>query len=321
MWETKATFRVDLIPFHLLASCRVYFYRNLPRTLGKGAENTLVLKGFLLTMSTCLAVLSAPGCASHPRRDIDQSQVRYQLAVSYFQNQRVEAAVEELTKSIELDPENPEPHNLLGLISLKQAYDYKAQAETLSCIHGEDELSVRREEAAYLQRAEGHFRKAVATRDSYAEAWNNLSVVSLLRQDWEGAVSAAQNALKDPTYTAPALARANLGWAYFNKRDLQSAWKELHETVSRTPTLCVSRYRLARVYMERNDFEKASEVIEPLIAEAKRCPIQEAFLLAGLVSERQRKFERAKDLFRSCSEMAPRSCVAEECRRYAQLIQ
>ena len=272
-------------------------------------------------MGTCLAVLLAPGCASHPRRDIDQSQVRYQLAVSYFQNQRTEAAVEELTKSIDLDPENPEPHNLLGLIALKHANDYKAQAETLSCLHGEDEASVRREESNYLQQAEVHFRKAVSTKDSYAEAWNNLSVVSLLRQEWDLAVEAAQNALKDPTYTAPALARANLGWAYFNKRDLQSSWKELHETVSRTPSLCVSRYRLAKVYVERNDIEQAREVIAPLLAESKRCPIQEAFLLGALIYQRQKNFERAKDLLRSCTEMATRSCVAEECRRYAQLIQ
>ena len=272
-------------------------------------------------MGTCLAALSAPGCATHPRRDIDQSQVRYQLAVSYFQNQRTEAAIEELAKSIDLDVENPEPHNLLGLIALKQAYDYKAQAETLSCLKGEDESSVRQEESRYLKQAQAHFKKAVSTKESYAEAWNNLSVVYLLRQEWDLSVEAAQKALKDPTYTAPALARSNLGWAYFNKRDLQSAWKELHETVSRTPSLCVSRYRLARVYMERNDLEQAAEVIEPLLEESKRCPIQEAFLLGGLVSERQKKFERAKELFHSCAEMAPRSCVAEECRRYAQLIQ
>jgi Tfp pilus assembly protein PilF len=271
-------------------------------------------------MASCFAVLTAAGCASRPVRDTDQSQVRCQLATGYFQNQRTEAAIEELSKAIELDPENPEPHNLLGLIALKHSHDYRAQAETLSCLHGPDEAIVRKEENRKLAEAEGHFRKALALRPNFAEAWNNLSVVSLLRQQWDEAVIAAQNALKEPTYAAIALARANLGWAYYQKRDLQAAWKELHETVSRAPSFCVGRYRLAKVYLERNDIEQAADVLEPLLNDVKRCPIQEAFLLGGLLSERRKNSERAKELFRTCTEMAYRSCVADECRRYNKMI-
>ena len=74
--------------------------------LGKGEETIGGLKGLLVTMATCIAVLSAPGCATRAKRDPDQSQVRYQLAVGYFQGHRVEAAVEELQKAIEADPQN-----------------------------------------------------------------------------------------------------------------------------------------------------------------------------------------------------------------------
>jgi predicted Zn-dependent protease len=102
--------------------------------LGKGKKTIGGLKGFLITMGTCIAVLTAPGCATRAKRDPDQSQVRYQLAVGYFQNHREEAAIEELQKAIEADPQNAEAYNMLGLISLKQAYDYGAQAETVSCL-------------------------------------------------------------------------------------------------------------------------------------------------------------------------------------------
>jgi type IV pilus assembly protein PilF len=289
--------------------------------LGKGKKTISDLKGLLVTMATCIALLSAPGCATRAKRDPDQSQVRYQLAVGYFQNHRVEAAVEELQEAIESDPQNAEAYNMLGLVALKQAYDYGAQAETFSCLRGLDEQSVRSEQNAKLREADMNFHKAVEIRPKYAEAWNSLSAVALLLQAWDQAIDAAENALKEPTYDAPVFARTNLGWAYFHKKDLQHAWKELHEAVSRSPTFCVGRYRLAKVYLERGEVEMAIDTIEPLVADGKRCPIQEAFLLGGLLQERRKNSEKALGLFRACAEMSPRSCVADECRRYAQMIQ
>jgi type IV pilus assembly protein PilF len=315
-----AHFRVDLASEFLLASGRVS-RANLSRMLGKGDEIIGGLKGLLLTMSTCIAVLAAAGCATRAERDPAQSQMRYELALGNFRHQQVELAIEEVRKAIEADPQNPEAYNLLGLISLKQAYDYGAQAELHSCLKGEDAQLVRAEEHKSLKQAEAHFRKAVGLRPNYPEAWNNISVVSLLLQAWDQAIEGAENALREATYDSPVLARANLGWAHFHKGDLQKAWKELHEAVTRAPGFCVGRYRLAKVYLERSDIEQAVETIAPLVADGKRCPIQEAFLLGGLLYQRSKNSEKARALFRVCAEMSPRSCAAEECRRYEQMIQ
>jgi Tfp pilus assembly protein PilF len=180
---------------------------------------------------------------------------------------------------------------------------------------------VRAEEHRKLKEAEAHFRKAVELRANYPEAWNNISAVSLLLQSWDQAIEGAENALKEPTYDSPVFARANLGWAFFQKKELQKAWKELHEAVTRAPGFCVGRYRLAKVYLERGDVEQAVDALEPLLADGKRCPIQEAFLLGGLLYERRKDAEKARELFRVCAEMSSRSCAADECRRYAQMIQ
>jgi Tfp pilus assembly protein PilF len=289
--------------------------------LGKGGETIGSLKGLFLTMGTCIAILSAPGCATRAQRNPDQSQMHCQLAVGNFENHRIEAAIGELEKALAADPQNAEAYNLLGLVALKQAYDYGAQAEIQSCLKGTDAQLVRAEEHKALKTAEGHFRKAVELRPNYPEAWNNISVVSLLLQAWDQAIESAEHALKEPTYDSPMLARANLGWAYYQKKDMQKAWKELHESVTRAPGLCVGRYRLAKVYLERGDLEQAVEAIEPVLADGRRCPIQEAFLLGGLLHQRRKDADKARELFRACAEMSPRSCAAEECRRYAQMIQ
>ena len=62
-------------------------------------------------------------------------------------------------------------------------------------------------------------------------------------------------------------------------------------------------------------------MLAPLLSDVKRCPIQEAQLLGGLLSERKREIASARESFQHCVDMDPRSCVADECRRYAQLIQ
>ena len=289
--------------------------------LGKGEEISGSYKGLILTMGTCIAMLTSPGCATRAKRDPDQSQVRYQLAVGYFQNRRVEAAAEELQKSLEADPQNFDAYYLLGLIALKQAHDYAAQAESFSCLKGADAQSVRAKETLKLKDAERQFRKALELRPNFPQAWNSLATVALLLQAWDQAIEAAENALKDATYDAPVYARANLGWAYFHKKDLQSAWKELYESVAHEPAFCVGRYRLAKVYLERGEVEQAVDTLDPVLADGKRCPIQEAFLLGGLLYERRKDMEKARELFRTCADMASRSCSADECRRYSQLLQ
>jgi len=272
-------------------------------------------------MGTCLTLILDSGCASHPTRDPEQSQIRYQLAAGYFRDQRTEAAIEELQTALNSDPENADAYNMLGLIALRQGHDYLAQLEIASCLKGRDAEQVRGEAQEKFKQAAQKLHRAVELRPEFAEAWNNLSVAELQLQSWDAAIEAARNALKEPSYGMPEFARANLGWAYYQKKDIQAAWKELHEAVSRSSGFCVGRYRLAKVYVDRGEIDQAAEVLAPVVSDVKRCPIQEVQLLGGLLSERKREMGAARESFQRCVDIAPRSCVADECRRYAQLIQ
>ena len=56
------------------------------------------------------------------------------------------------------------------------------------------------------------------------------------------------------------------------------------------------------------------------MVEDKACPIQEAFELLGLTLLKLRDPEQARSQFEKCNTLNPRSCVSEECRRYAKLM-
>jgi len=115
------------------------------------------------------------------------------------------------------------------------------------------------------------------------------------------------------------VARANLGWAYFQKREVQAAWKELHEAVAHAPGFCVGRYRLAKVYVARDELDRAAEELDAVTGSA-HCPIQEAFLLGGMVQQKRRETAKAQSLFARCVQLAPRSCMAAECKGYAEMV-
>jgi type IV pilus assembly protein PilF len=265
-------------------------------------------------------MLAFAGCATRPKRDADQSQIRYQLAADYFRNRRIEAAMDELQKALEMDPENADAMNLMGLISLQQGAEYVAQAETDNCLRGSDEETVRRQANAKFRQAEQELRKATALRPQFSEAWNNLAVAGLSLQEFDLAASAARNALKDVTYAEPEVARANLGWALYQKKDNEGAWKELHEAAARAPGFCVGRYRLAKVYVERGEYDRAAEELDAVVSSTS-CPIQEAFLLGGLVHQRRKDAKGARELFGRCADLAPRSCLAAQCKRYTEMLQ
>ncbi|HEX2658593.1 MAG TPA: tetratricopeptide repeat protein [Polyangia bacterium] len=251
---------------------------------------------------------------------MEQSHLRYQLAADDFRAQRTEAAIEELRRALALNPDNADAYNLLGLVSLSQGAEYVRQVETMACLRGADAESLRRDAVTKFKAAEEQLRKATALKGDFSEAWNNLAVAALQLENYDEASSAAENALKNATYASPELARANLGWAHFHKKNLNDAWKALHESVARAPGFCVGRYRLAKVYVERGQYDEAAEEIDAVVANPA-CPIQEAFLLAGLVHQHRSDGAGATKLFDRCVAIAPRACLAAECKHYAEMLQ
>jgi len=249
--------------------------------------------------------------------DPEASDKRFLLGADYFQKGLVGPALEELLKAVELNPQNPDAHNLLGLVFLRKAAESDEMATRAQCLRGEELRLEKDTMDGQFKKAEEQFKTAVEMKAGFSEALNNLAVVAIHFGRYDEAISLEEKALSNIVYREPYAAQGNLGLAYLNKSDLARAAQALRQALFDQPAFCVGRYRLAKVYYEQKEWERAGDELEKVTGD-KACPIQEAYHLAGMVALRRQDRNKAGQLFQRCVQLAPKSCLARECTLAAQ---
>jgi len=144
----------------------------------------------------CLLAAILAGCAGPSADRKKEGDARMRMGVTYLEQRNLPAAMRELAKASELDPENPEIDMALGLA-------YQARGD--------------------LSKAEEHLRRAVDKKADYADARNNLGIVLAERKAWEEAIREFEAAAANVMYTTPERAYFNLGEAYRAKGDPANA--------------------------------------------------------------------------------------------------
>jgi Tfp pilus assembly protein PilF len=265
-----------------------------------------------------LAILIAVAACGGPQIDRKRSNTRYDLAVDFLRNGKFDQAEKEARKALEYNPTNAEAFNVIGLVHLFRGINNLTLVEVQNCLTGVDAEGLRLEMDEHLGKARKSFAKAHELDGEYGEAWANEGVVALNQEDYSKALGLFQKGLEFPTrLTSTSVTRANLGWAYFKSGDMVRAAKELRQASQFQPGMCLASYRLGRVYFERKEWEKALEKFREVALQEAQCPIQEAHLYLaksyqqlGMTSEIQRTID-------SCVKMAPKSCLANQCRALA----
>jgi Tfp pilus assembly protein PilF len=258
--------------------------------------------------------LMAGACARGGTKDPKRSANRVELAKDFLGRGQLEQAESEAEKAIDYDESNVEAHNVLGLVDYLRAMKNHRLLEIDDCLTGVDAEALRAELDEFLTSADRHFKKAVEIRPDYGEAWANRGSVALLLEDYQPGTEDLERALAHPhALLNIGLTRANLGWAYFHQKRHAQAAKELRQAEQFNPGMCVAKYRLGRVYFARKEWNKALEQFLA-VRNDKQCPMQEAHLY---VLKTYRELGMRDDLSAaqsSCVQMAPRSCIAAQCR-------
>jgi tetratricopeptide (TPR) repeat protein len=242
----------------------------------------------------------------------------YDVAVGSFHNGMFEDAKMQLQRALTVDPTHADSYYLRGVLLLNEGKSIVDAIESEQCLtDGASDRQRDRAEVLHREAAQA-FARAV---DNYAEdaagrgrAFNSMAVVSLFFHEHEDAEKQARSALGEQFYSDRYSALANLGWAYYNRGDLISATAELRQAVLINPDYCVAHYRLAQVYLDSDRVEPALEHAEAVIDDP-RCPIQDAYRIAGVARLRLGQAEEASQTLQQCIGVAPRSCLALDCQQ------
>jgi type IV pilus assembly protein PilF len=257
------------------------------------------------------------------KRDPKLSETHYLLGSDYMKKKMPQLAKRELIMAVELDPDNLDAHELLGVLFFFEGVNKVNILERNQCLTGVAADEQRQEANREFRRCEEHLVKVIklAEKDKKVEsdALNYLANVSLHFKRYDEAINRAKKALSNILYVSRHLALGTLGWAYYQKGNLVAAARELRQSIFHEPRFCVGRYRLAKVYYDQKDYDAAIKELKRVVDD-KACPIQEAYHLLGLALMKKKDPGQAKIEFDSCVKLNPNSCISEECRRYAKLI-
>lgn len=269
--------------------------------------------------------LSSSGCAhdkKSPEELLQTADNHYEIALGSAQTGSYDDAKKQLEMAVEAMPEHGNAHYLTGLIALNEGRTIIEFIESEMCLTDASAEAQRLRADDLHRAAHAAFSRAAASYPDndpgLGRAYNSMAVVSLYFHDYSRAREELEAALSTQFYTEKYSALANLGWAYYEQGDLVSAVTELRQSVLMNPDYCVGRYRLAQVYLDYDMTEQALEEAERVITD-DRCPIQDAYRVAGIARMRLGQLGQAGQEFESCLQIAPRSCLADACRQFMGL--
>ncbi|MBI4699404.1 MAG: tetratricopeptide repeat protein [Nitrospirae bacterium] len=170
---------------------------------------------FCVMLSACATTQTA--------EQITKAETHYRLGISYMSADQLKEAFIEFQKALQLNPEDKGSFNALGNISSR----------------------FREYDNAIL-----YYKRAISLDPDYSDAMNNMGVTYMEMGKWDDAVEYFRMALKNPLYSTPDKAYANLAYAFYKKGDYPGSENILQEALMKYPGSAQSNYVLGLVYMQ-----------------------------------------------------------------------
>jgi len=176
-----------------------------------------------------------PGCATS-EESVQKSKGYYQEGVASLDNDQQKAFVS-FQKAVKVNPNNKEARYGLGHILALQGK---------------------------LPQAEEEFLTATKLDENYSEAYTYLGQVLEKQERWTEAISAYRQALANPLYATPDLARFHLGRALAHESDYQGAMEAFEDALVVNPPNVpppLLQLELGRAYYKLGFERRAKETL------------------------------------------------------------
>ena len=232
------------------------------------ANAWIVLTGILL-----LSVFWA--CAGQQaQHDKDLAATTREIGEAYMRQGDFTSALRELIKAEQFDPEDHFVHNDLGLVYMAK----KMMPDAIT-----------------------HFKRAIELKPGYTPARNNLGSAYLAIEEWDLAIATFKEITKDALYATPQFPLSNLGFAYFNKKDYNTALNYYREALKLQPDMLNALVGSGRTYLAMNQGRQAQRYLERAVKLSPKTAeihyyLAEAYLLTGQTAQARASYETVIDL-------------------------
>jgi tetratricopeptide (TPR) repeat protein len=245
-----------------------------------------------LAWSLALAFLLT-GCKHVPtEKERASSEIHFNLGVQAQQNGRIPEALSEYQRAIELDPDNADARNALGILL---HVSYRRPAEAIE-----------------------HYQKALEARPNFSEARTNLANVYLDQGQYDQAIKLYEQVLNDMLYPTPFIAQGNMGWAYYKKGDTEKALENIRAAVTLNPNFCLGFKNLGIIHEQAGNTDEACKQFGYY---REKCPNEaDAYMREGVCLAKQGQVDTAKERLDTCQSKATQPALKEECQRLREKL-
>ena len=170
---------------------------------------------------------------------IQKASAHYQMGLSLLNDNNIQPAFVEFQKALELNPNDKEVLNIIGVIYLLNLEDYPKAIE--------------------------YFQRALRIDPQYAEVSNNLGVGYEKIGKYEEAIDSYRKAASNPLYRSAEKAFNNLGWAYYRVKRFQESVDAFKNALRRYPEFSLPYYGLALSFNAMGRYEAAFSTLKKAI--------------------------------------------------------
>jgi type IV pilus assembly protein PilF len=238
-------------------------------------------------------LLLLASCSSLNKKDKENAALHLQIGTGHLVNSNLPAALTSLLRSEELDPENPQTQNNLGLV-----YFLRDRPDM----------------------AEVHLRKAVALAPDFSEARNNLSRVYIERGKFLEAIKEATIVSQDLTYPNPDKPLVNIGLAYFKLNNFSSAQTSLEAAIKLNRDSCLAQTLLGRTLYELKRYQPAADQLDRAIGFCQSEQNDEAHYYAGLSYYQTGQVKKAEARLSDVISLYPQGSYKEKAQQMLNVI-
>jgi Tfp pilus assembly protein PilF len=237
----------------------------------------------LWTLAVILCLCACSGQSAQNNKRL--AEATREIGEAYMRQGDYTSALRELTKALELNPEDHIVHYDLG-----------------TCYMAKNRLPD----------AIVHLKKTIAIKPSYAPARNNLGIVYLRMEEWDAAIAIFEEITKDALYATPHYPLANLGKAYYHKGQYQKSLNYYKQALRIQDNFFIAQWGAGRTYLAMNKGRSALHYLERAIKQAPQVAqihfeLGEANLLVGRIDQAIISFETVVELEAPDSALAMRA--------------